>query len=139
MIEYPSEADLEVQVYAFAGHDSNQLYVLNDLNEIRSETDLVILYSPENLQHQSYPKPSESKMDRYQPADIALIAYQGDESYTVYKEYPYTSPQDLDSALNGLHPDRLTLIIGRRSTCYDPQLLYHRVLLHLRSLRRRIS
>ena len=127
MIEYPSEGDLDVQVYAFAdGHDSNQLYVLDDLDEFRSETDLVILYSPENLQHQSYPKPSKSRNDHYQPADIALIAYQGDESDTVYEDYPYTSRQDLDSALDGLHPDRLTLIRGRTSTRYDPELLYHR-------------
>jgi len=127
MIEYPSEGDLNVQVYAFAdGHDSDRLYVIDDLDEFRSETDLVILYSPERLQHESYPKPSKARINHHQPADIALIAYQGDESATVSKDYPYTSHQDLDSALDGLHPDRLTLIRGCTSTRYDPELLYHR-------------
>ena len=92
---------------------------------VHSEKDLVILYSPKTLPHSTYPVPSKLTVSPSQPTEIALLAYHGDETVTIYDDYPYTSRDDVDAALDALYYDRLTLIRGQKGQRDDPYLLYH--------------
>ena len=127
MLDYPSDDDYELQIYAFAdGHNRTQLYVVGPgYQSLDSTLDLVVLYSPEPLQHEFYPKPSKAHLIP-SSAEIGLIAYHGDETETVYEDYPYTEPEDLDHAIDSLVADRLTLVNGRLGTRTCPEMIFHR-------------
>jgi len=127
MNKEPCEDDFDLQVYAFAdGHDPSKLYVVDDMDDPATETDLMILYSPKKLYPNSFPKPAKSRPIPYRPTGIGFIAYHGVEARSVYFDYPYTKYSDLDAALDKLVPDRLTLVKGVTGVRNDPHLIYHR-------------
>jgi hypothetical protein len=127
MIKEPCEGDFDLQVYSFAdGHNSSELYVVDDMDVPATETDLMILYSPKKLHPKSFPKPAKSKPIPYKSTEIGLIAYHGVEAESIYLDYPYTKDADLENALDKLVPDRLTLVKGVTGMRNDPHLLYHR-------------
>ena len=127
MLVYPSEDDIELEIYAFAdGHIPTELYVVDSKEDFDMETDLMILYSAKELPHKTYPKPAKSRPTPYHSTQIGLIAYHGDETVSIYLDYPYTKTSDLDDALDKLIPDRLTLVKGVTGTRNDPNLVYHR-------------
>ena len=127
MLDYPSDDDYELQIYAFAdGHNRTQLYVVGpEYESLDSMLDLVVLYSSEPLQHDFYPKPSKAHLIACS-AEISLIAYHGDETETIYEDYPYTEPEDLDDAIDSVVADRLTLVKGRLGTRTSPEMIFHR-------------
>lgn len=127
MLDYPSDDDYELQIYAFAdGHSQTQLYVIGpEYESLDSMLDLVILYSPEPLQHEFYPKPSKAHFIACS-TEIGLIAYHGDETESIYEDYPYTEPEDLDVAMDSLMADRLTLVKGRLGMRTSPEMIFHR-------------
>jgi hypothetical protein len=127
MIKEPSEDDFDLQVYSFAdGHDPSELYVVDGMDDPAAETDLMILYSHKKLPPKSFPKPAKSERIPFQSTEIGLIAYHGVEAESIYLDYPYTKDADLETALDKLVPDRLTLVKGITGVRNDPHLLYHR-------------
>ena len=81
MIDHPCEDDYALQIYAFAdGHDPGQFYVIDNVDDLETEIDFMILYSPEPLNHVAYLKSSKSRPDPYTQIEVNLIAYHGDES-----------------------------------------------------------
>jgi hypothetical protein len=86
----------------------------------------MVLYSPDPLPHVAYPKPSKSRRDPYTQTEVSLIAYHGDESRSIYLDYPLTPRQVLTDALNKLNPDRLTIIKGITGVRNDRDLIFHR-------------
>jgi hypothetical protein len=125
MHHYPSLDDPVVTVYRFAdGHDPNQIYVVEDETEgPPTELDLAILYSPTKLSHAKFPRPGKSPPS---PMPVSLIAYQGDETAKITKEYPHTDPQELNRALDELQTDRLSIVSGITGTRNEPGRIYHR-------------
>jgi len=128
MFGYPSDDDIEVHIVAFAdGHPPDELYVVNNSQDILSELDLTLLYSERELSHEAYPKPAKSKPTPYHPTPISLIAYHADETAeSIFLDYPYTSETDLNAAIDKVVPDRLTLIKGVTGLPNDPNFVYHR-------------
>ena len=127
MFIYPSNDDLELEVVAFAdGHTSTEVYIVDQPQDVESETDIMVLYSAKKLPHTTYPKPAKSRSAPYQSTQISLIAYQGDETRSVFMDYPYTAESDLNATLDSIIPDRLTLIRGVTGLRNDPNFIYHR-------------
>ena len=127
MFVYPSDDDLELEVLAFAdGHPPTEIYVVDHPQDVESETDIMVLYSAKELSQTTYPKPAKSRPAPYQSTPISLIAYQGDETRSVFLDYPYTAESDLNATLDSIIPDRLTLTRGVTGLRNDPNFIYHR-------------
>jgi Trypsin-like peptidase domain len=114
-------------VYAYAdGKETNQIYVMESIYEMDTEVDLMVLYSPAPLPHASYPKPGKSRPLPYSQTDISLIAYHGDESRSIYLDYPTAPRQSITDVLNSLNTDRLSIVKGITGSRNDPNLIFHR-------------
>jgi len=126
-LEEASPDDKVLQPYVYAdGHDPNDFYIVEPMDDLPSELDIMLLYSPHPLGHSQYPRPARSKPIPYSPYDIGLLAYHGTETRSIYLDYPQTTRPDLTKALNKLFPNRLTFIkaiTGRRN---EPGLIHHR-------------
>lgn len=126
-LEEASPDDKVLQPYAYAdGHDPNKLYTVEPTDDLPSELDIVLLYSPHPLGHSQYPRPAKSKLVPYSPQDIGLLAYHGTETRSIYIDYPQTTRRDLNNALNKLFPNRLTLVKAITGTRNEPGLIHHR-------------
>ena len=129
MIDNPSEDDYTLECFAFAdSHDPERLYFVEEMEDTEPSLDLMLLYSPRPLPHATYPKPAKSRTNPYQSYHVGLVAYHGDETRSIYRDYPSTSRADLTWALNKLMPDRLTIIQGTTSpdSRDDRNMIYHR-------------
>jgi hypothetical protein len=127
IFEDGSEDDFSLVVYAFAnGRPADEVYVVENPDDTSSETDIMVLYSAQPLPHASYPRPAKSRPSPYRSTQISLLAYQGDETSSVYEDYPYTTSSDLDAALDSIITDRLSLVKGVTGSRSDPHFIYHR-------------
>ena len=127
MIDHPCNDDYPLQIYAYAdGKDTSQIYLMQSLNDMETEVDMMVLYSPDPLPHAAYPRPAKSRPSPYSQTEVSLIAYHGDESRSIYMDYPTTPRQAITETLNSLNTDRLTIVKGFTGARNDPDLLFHR-------------
>ena len=93
------------------------------------ETDLVLLYSAKPLRHKQYPSPakfSTALPEDYSQSQISLIAYNGDPSFSTFKDYPDTPREALEAAFDGLMPNRLSFTTAMTGLRHAEGLIYHR-------------
>ena len=56
MIDHPCNDDYALQIHAYAdGHDPSHVYLMDSMEDMSTEVDMMILYSPNPLPHTAYP------------------------------------------------------------------------------------